>query len=321
MKLDILRLFVAIVDEGSLSGAGRRLSLARSVVSDRLQELERATGTHLLHRSSRAVRLTDAGNSFYAVAARVVSDLDEALAALAERDGELCGSIRVAAPLTFGVRHLCPVLNEFLVKHPRLTLDLDLNDRMVDLGAEGFDLAVRIGELADSALIARRLSTSRRVVVAGRSYADLNELPSTVSELERCPSVGYTNISPRDEWQFRRPDGSEVVIRPKPRVRVNNGEAQLRAVEAGLGLAVLPTFIVSEALQAGSIVQVGLDLEPVPDPIHALYPPNRHVSGRVRALIKYLRSAFIEPAYWDNVGSAARYRSSAAPDEWARSLA
>jgi DNA-binding transcriptional LysR family regulator len=298
MKLDALRLFIAIVDEGSLSAAGRRLGLPRSVVSDRLQELERETGVRLLHRSTRASRPTDAGSSLYTVAARTISDLDEAISALAERRGELCGSIRVAAPLVFGVRHLCPNLNSFLMEHPNVTLDLDLNDRLIDLTAEGIDLAIRVGELTDSALISRRLATSRRVVVASPAYAEANELPTTVLELEHHPSVSYSNIRPRDEWQFQRVDGSEVVVRPKPRVRVNNGEAQLRAVEAGLGLAVLPTFIVFDAIKAGAVIQVNLDMQPVPDPIHAIYHPSRHISARILALTDHIARALAKPG-WD----------------------
>lgn len=297
MRLESLRLFVAIVDEGSLSGAGRRLALPRSVVTDRLQELERDTGARLLHRSTRANRLTDAGNSFYAVAARTIADLDEVVAALAERRGELSGSIRMAAPVTFGLRHLCPSLGRFLTDHPQVTLDLDLNDRLIDLTAEGIDLAIRVGELTDSALIARRLATSRRVVVASPAYAEANRLPTTASELEHHPSVTYTNINPRDEWQFRRADGSDVVVRPKPRVRVNNGEAQLRAVEAGLGLAVLPTFIAYDAMKFGSVVEVKLDMELVSDPIHAIYHPSRHVSARIRAVIDHVAHVLAEPSW------------------------
>ncbi len=294
MKLEALRLLLTIVEEGSLAAAGRRLNLPKSVVSDRLAELEQEIGARLLQRTARSMRLTEAGVSFHAVAARVMEDLDEALDGLAERRGELRGMLRVTAPVTFGLKHLCPVLNVFLQTHPRVQLDLELNDRFVDLISDGFDLAVRIGELPDSSLIARRLGTSHRVVVAGAGYAAERGLPRNVSELEQHPAISYANIGPRDEWQFATEDGKQTFARPRVRVRVNNGQAQMNAVASNLGLAVLPMFIVNEMIKSGSIVAVDLGARPVPDPIHALYSPGRSLSNRTRVFIDCLVDSFSE---------------------------
>ena len=298
LKLDGMETFVAIVQAGSISEAARRLSLSKSVVSGRLADLETRLGARLLHRSTRTLSLTDDGAAFYETAVRVSHEIAEAAAAIAERSGELVGPLRVNAPMTFGTIHLGPALYPFLKRHARLDMVLDLNDQMVDLVGQGFDLAVRIGRLADSSLIARRLCASRRVVVMSPAYAEQHGSPRTLADLERHKAITYTNLRVHDEWMFQQ-DGRTTTVRIKNAFQVNNGQVQRDAVEAGLGIAVLPTFIAGPSMAEGRLIAARLDAEAIEDAVYAVYPPNRHLSTRVRSLVEHLRETFRDPPYWD----------------------
>ncbi len=298
LKLEGMETFVAIVQAGSISEAARRLSLSKSVVSGRLAELEARLGARLLHRSTRKLTLTEEGAAFYETAARISHELADATAAIAERTGDLVGPLRVAAPMSFGTMHLGPALYPFLNRHPRINLLLDLNDRMTDVVGEGFDLVVRIGKLADSRLIARKLCSSRRCVVLSPSYAAEHGMPRTVADLERHQAITYTNMRVYDEWQFVR-ERRTFGVRVKNALQVNNGVVQREAVAAGLGIAMLPTFIASEAVKEGRLVAAPLEAEPIEDTIYAIYSPNQHLATKVRALVDHLRTVFRDPPYWD----------------------
>ena len=298
LKLEGMETFVAIVQAGSISEAARRLSLSKSVVSDRLAELESRLGARLLHRSTRKLTLTEEGTAFYETAARISHELAEAAAAIAERMGDLVGPLRIAAPMTFGMMHIGPALYPFLKRLPRIDLVLDLNDRMTDIVGEGFDMAVRIGRLTDSSLIARKLCRSRRCVVMSPAYAAEHGMPQTLADLEGHRAITYTNLRVYDEWQFVG-QGRTTGVRVKNALQVNNGVVQREAVAAGLGIAMLPTFIASQAVKEGRLVVARLEAEPIEDTVYAVYPPNLHLSTKVRALVDHLRAAFRDPPYWD----------------------
>ena len=298
LKLEGMETFVAIVQAGSISEAARRLSLSKSVVSGRLADLEARLGARLLRRSTRTLSLTDDGAAFYETAVRVSHEIAEAAAAIAERTGELVGPLRVNAPMTFGTMHLGPALYRFLKLHPRIDLSLDLNDRMTDIVGEGFDMAVRIGRLADSSLIARKLCASRRSVVMSPAYAAERGMPRTLADLENHKAITYTNRRLYDEWLFDR-EGLTTAVRVKNGLQVNNGDVQREAVAAGLGIAILPTFITSQAVKEGRLVVAPLEAEPMEDTVYAVYPPSFHLSTKVRALVDHLREAFRNPPYWD----------------------
>jgi len=298
LKLEGMETFVAIVQAGSISEAARRLSLSKSVVSHRLADLETRLGARLLHRSTRKLTLTDDGAAFYETAARISHELGEAAAAIAERTGELVGSLRVATPMTFGSMHVGPALYPFLERHPRIDMTLDLSDRMVDLVGEGFDVAIRIVRLPDSSLIARKLCPSRRVLVMSPAYAAQHGMPRTLSDLERHKAITYANMHIDDEWQFAR-TGRGANVRPRTVLQVNNGIVQREAAATGLGMAVLPTFIASPAIADGRLLAAQLDASLVEDTVYAVYPPTRHLSTKVRALVEHLRDAFRDPPYWD----------------------
>ncbi|OOG23632.1 LysR family transcriptional regulator [Thioalkalivibrio denitrificans] len=297
MKLEGIRTFVAIVEAGSITAAARRLGVAKSVVSHRLSELEDAVGARLMQRSSRRLSLTEQGQTFHRFCARMLGELDEAVSLLAEEGHELRGPLRVAAPMSFGLLHLGPALFPFLREHPGIRLDLDLNDRMVDLVGEGYDMAIRIGQLPDSTLVARRLVSTRNVLVASPEYARAHGLPAHVEDLSRHRGILYSNVHPNDQLRFRR-DGGWVTGHFNVAMRVNNGDAMRDAAIAGLGIAVIPDFIVWQALEDGHLQVVRLDAELPESAVYAVFPQNRHLPAKVRALVDHLAASFGDPPYW-----------------------
>ena len=297
MKLDGIATFVAVAEAGSISEAARRLRLAKSVVSGRLAELERSLGTALVHRTTRRLSLTEDGAAFLERAARIAREVEEAAADLAERRGTLAGPLRIAAPVTFGRLHLGPALYPFLERHPRIELTLELDDRRVDAAADGYDAVVRHGAVADTRLVAWRLAPSRRVLVAAPSYLARAGVPTTVAELERHHGIFYTNRGVAD-WRFQGADGA-VVVRGRVALQVNNGDVMRDAAIAGLGLALLPSFLVADACRSGALRVVELEVEPESEFVYIAHPEGRRPSAKLRALAQCLRDAFGEPPYWD----------------------
>lgn len=297
MKLDGLEAFIAIAEAGSITEAARRLRLSKSVVSERLAELERTLTTPLMHRSTRKLSLTEDGVAFLERAARTVRDLEEAVADLSERRGTLAGPLRISAPVTLGRRHLGPALYPFLLKHPRIELMLDLDDRRIDIGAEGYDAAIRHGPVRDSRLMAWRLATSSRLLVASPDYLAHHGTPGNLAELEDHHGIFYTNRGVAD-WRFQNGDGI-VLVRGRAALRVNNGDMMLDAAIAGLGIAALPMFIASEAVKAGQVRVIDVGARTEPEYIYLAHPEGRRPSAKLRALADCLREAFGDPPYWE----------------------
>lgn len=296
LKLDGISSFVAIAEAGSISAAARRLGLSKSVVSERLAELEHSLGAPLFHRTTRKLSLTEDGAAFLARAVRIVREVDEAAAEVSERRGTLTGPLRLSAGVTFGRMHLGPALYPFLAKNPGISLSLELDDRRVDASAEGFDAVIRHGAIEDTRLVAWTLATSRRCIVASPDYLARHGRPQSLADLQRHRAVYYLNRGVAD-WRFTGVRSDEFV-RPVAALRVNNGDMMLDATLAGLGLALLPTFIVGAALKAGSLVNVGLG-QAEPEFIYVAHPEGRRASTKLRALVDCLRDAFGDPPYWD----------------------
>ena len=298
---DDMTVFVRAAEAASFSGAAQRLGLAKSVVSRRIGSLEARLGTSLFHRTTRRLSLTETGQAYYERARRILADVIEAEEVARRLQSELRGRLKVAAPMTFGMLHLAPAVVDFLVAHPQLEVDVDLNDRRVDLVNEGHDLAIRIGKLADSSLIARRLAPCRHVVCASSAYLRARGEPRSPEELEdgRHDCLAYSNRPISDEWRFCI-DGEWRSLRVRPtRLGVNNGDVLRDAAIAGIGLVVLPTFIVSEALRRGDLKAVLSDFELDDPAIHAVWPPNRELSAKVRAFVDFLSERFGGTPYWD----------------------
>lgn len=297
IRIEGIAAFVATVEGGSISEAARQLRLAKSVVSERLAELERSLGGALLHRTTRKLSLTEDGAAFLPRARRITRDVTEAAADIAERRGTLSGPLRIAAPVTFARLHLGPALYPFLNDHPEIQLTLDLDDRRIDVASSGHDAIIRHGTIDDSRLVAWKLAKSRRLLVASADYLAAHGTPRTLDDLRRHRGIFYTNRGAAD-WRFRTPDGA-VAIQARQALGVNNGDLIRDAAIAGLGLAMLPTFIAGPAVQAGALMTVPMDVEPDDEFLYMAHAQGRNPSAKLRALRAHLVGCFGAPAYWD----------------------
>jgi DNA-binding transcriptional LysR family regulator len=297
MKLDGIAAFVAVAEAGSISEAARRLGLAKSVVSERLAQLESDLAARLLHRTTRKLSLTEDGATFLERASEIVRAIDEAAADLAERRGTLAGPLRLSAPVTFGRMHLGPALYSFLAEHPRIELSLELDDRRVDAAAEGFDAVIRHGPIAESRLMAWRLAPSRRVLVAAPSYLAASGAPRSAAELAAHRGIFYTNRGVAD-WRFSGAAG-KLGAKAAIALRVNNGDIMRDAAIAGLGIALLPMWIAGEAIAAHRLAVIDIGAAAEDEFIYIAHPDGRRPSAKLRALAASLRQRFGAPPYWE----------------------
>lgn len=297
VKIEGIAAFVAVAEAGSISEAARRLRLSKSVVSERVAELERGLNATLLHRTTRKLTLTEDGIAFRERAVRIVSEVQAAASDLAERRGQLTGPLRIAAPVSFGRRHLGPALYPFLARHPEIELTLDLDDRRVDAASEGYDAIVRHGVIADSRLVVWKLARSRRLLVASPDYLERQGTPASLAELEGHRGVFYTNRGAAD-WRFEGPSGA-TIVRARLALGMNNGDMIHDAAVAGLGIALLPAFIAGPAVREGQLREIDVGLRPEPEFIYMAHPEGRRVSAKLRAIAQHLKEAFGDPPYWD----------------------
>ncbi|MDX3973882.1 LysR family transcriptional regulator [Shinella sp.] len=297
MKLDGITSFVAVAEAGSISEAARTLRLSKSVVSERLAELERSLGATLIHRTTRRMSVTEDGAAFLERATRILREVSEAASDLAERRGTLAGPMRISAPVTFGRLHLGPALYPFLAANPKIEMSLDLDDRRVDIASGAYDGVLRHGTIDDSRLMVWRLAPSRRVLVASRDYLASHGTPATTAELDGHKGVFYTNRGVAD-WRFATADGVEI-IRARVGLRVNNGDMLRDAAVAGLGIALLPLFIAGPDIRAGTLKLIDVGVRPSPEFIYLAHPEGRRSSVKLRALADHLKAAFGDPPYWE----------------------
>lgn len=296
MKLDGIAVFVCVAETGSITAAAQRLGLAKSVVSERLTELERSLGATLLQRSTRRSALTENGRMFLERARRILGETEDARAELARHSGGLAGPLRISAPVSFGVLHLEKPLYAFLRAHPRIDLTLDLDDRFVDAAADGFDAVIRHGAVSERHLIAHRLARSSRHLVASPGYLDAAPHLRKVSDLSAHRAIFYSLRE--SDWRFEGPEGAEVV-RSHSALRLNNGLMMRGAALAGLGVALLPRFLVHDDLRRGTLRIVELDRAPQAAELFVVHARDRGTSGKIGALVAHLREAFGDPPYWE----------------------
>ena len=298
-KFTDLEALVAVIEAGTFSAAGERLGVAKSVVSRRVSQLEKRLGSLLLHRTTRRLSLTDAGKNFYHRAVQILADIDEAEQSVASETAELRGAIKLAAPLSFGLNHLSDAITDFLKEHPAIELNLDLNDRNVNLVEEGFDMAVRIGALQDSTMVARRIGRSHAVICASQRYLKRYGEPTHPDQLNQHIGLQYSNISYKQQWQFQTKVGKVIFGQPQIRIRANNGEALAAAAIAGLGITSGPTFILGSAIKKGKLVPILNEYRSPSVGIYAVYPPGRLLPARIKTLSDYLADRFGDDPYWD----------------------
>jgi DNA-binding transcriptional LysR family regulator len=298
-KFEDIQAFIAVVDTGSFTAAADRLGAAKSAVSRRVSALEGRLGVQLLHRTTRVLNLTETGRSFYNHGTRILADLEEAEAAVQQEHGELRGTLRFALPLSFGVRHMCGPIATFSKLHPKVRFDLDLNDRRVDLIEDNFDVALRIGRLTDSSLIARRLFDVHAVVCASPHYLSIHGAPKTPADLADHQCLVYSNLIDPDKWEYEDSSGNKNAIKVNSTLSASSGDFLCNAAGHGMGLVIQPTFIASAAIRSGNLTPVLTDYTWPISPAYAMYPPTRHLSYRVRAFIDFLAEKFAGTPQWD----------------------
>ena len=290
--------FAVAVHEGTITAAAKRLGAAKSVISKRISDLEDHLGAQLLVRQGRRLGLTDAGRGYHEQAKRILAELTDAENSVAGESADLRGTLRVAAPMSFGTLHLAAVLIDLMRAYPELTIELDLNDRYVDLATEGHDFAIRIGRLPDSGLIARTIATNRHLICASPDYRARRGSPATPDHLREHDGLLYSLRESHGMWQLEV-DGEFRFYRIRARMRCNNGEVMQAAALGGLGLAILPTFMAAPHLASGALRAV-LEQHRLPGgEVSAVYLRDRHVPARVRVFIDALLAAYSPVAPWD----------------------
>lgn len=294
-----MRLFTRVVESESFSEAARQLGLAPSSVSRRINALEDELGVRLLNRTTRRLSSTEAGLIYYQRAVRILADAEEAKLAVSRLEATPKGRLRISTPISFGRLHIAAALPSFHARYPLVQIDLSASDSIVDLVAEGFDLAVRMGALRDSSLIARKLAPNRRVICGSPTYLERAGVPETPDELVHHNCLTFEYQARGKVWQLKGRDGTKKVP-VSGSLHTNNGEILLAAVLGGLGLAMLPTWHAGKEIQRGALQAVLTAYEVGPTSnIYAVYPHNRHLAPKVRAFVDFLVQRFASEPYWE----------------------
>lgn len=298
-RLEDMETFVRVVEAGSISGAAERMGIAKSAVSRRLSDLESRLGVQLFRRTTRRLDLTDSGRGFYERCLTILSDVAEAEDAVSQAHGMLRGRLRVAVPLSFGLLHLGPAICAFMQAHPEVEFDLDMNDRQVDLLAEGLDLAVRIADLEDSTLIARQLAPIHTVVCASPDYLARHGMPQTPEQLAEHNCLVYSNNPEPTLWRYHDPQGKAMSVRVRACLQASNGDFLHQAAIAGQGICLEPTFIVHKSIEQARLIPILTEYVWPSVNAYAVYPQTRHLSRRVRVFVDFLAERFAGTPYWD----------------------
>jgi len=298
-RFENMNTFIRVVEAGSISGAADRLNVAKSAVSRRLKELEKHLGVELFHRTTRQMNLTDTGRAFYYQAVRILDDVLEAEIATSQAHGTLKGSLKIALPSTFGLMHMGPVINDFIKEHPQIEFDLDFNDREVDLIQEGFDLAIRIANLPDSSLIARRIAPVKTVMCASPDYLEQMGTPQSPEDLIDHQCLVYSLLRDFEYWHLTDASGHDIKTKIQPYLKASTGEFLKDAAVKGQGIILVPTFIAYKEIESGKLIPLLQDYTSPQINAYAIYPQTRHLSQRVRAFVDLLVKRFEGTPYWD----------------------
>lgn len=292
-KILQMEVFAEVVRAGSFVSAAEGLGMSKAAVSRHIGELESRLGVRLLHRTTRRLSLTEEGHVFQARCAEILDSVSEAEDEISAQTGTASGLLKISAPTTFGIRHLAPLWGAFRERHPKVTLDITLSDRVADLVEEGYDLAIRIGRLANSSLISRKLAVTRMVLCASPRYLEQHGTPHHPHELGEHSILAYSYWSDKDEWQFAGPEGP-VSVRTRPCLTTNSGDTCRTAALAHQGVILQPSFLVNEDIEAGALIELMPDYKTVELGIFAVYPSRKHVPAKVRALIDFLGERFAD---------------------------
>jgi DNA-binding transcriptional LysR family regulator len=297
-RLGAMQTFVRVVETGSFSAVAREQASTQSAVSKQVAALEKHLGAKLLTRTTRTLALTDDGHRYFEDARRLVAEVTEAEGQLRRGEQQLRGWLRLAASVGFGVRVLRPHVHSFLAAHPGVKIDLKLNDGFIDLVEHGIDVAVRIGNLADSTLVARRIGRIRRAVVASRAYVQAataqGTMPSIPEDLKQHPCIVYTELRSRNLWDFSTPDGSSVLVRVEGPLQTNASDIVRAAVLDGIGIAYSPTWLFQDLIDSGAVQVLLPGWQASPLPLHLVSPPERRHAAKVRAFSEHLAQALAD---------------------------
>lgn len=298
-SLTDIAVFVEVVEAGSFTAASGRLSLSKAVVSKYVTRLENRLGARLLNRTTRRLSLTEAGRVLYDRSRGALEEIDGARAAVSRLNQAPRGTLRINAPMSFGVLHVAPVIPTFLERYPELSVDMELDDRKVDVVAGGYDVSVRIAALPDSSLVARRLGPCRHAVVASPAYLERRGRPSSPGELGGHDVLTYRYQQSAREWHFSTSGGRAIPVAVDGRLRMNNSLALREALLAGAGVARMPTFVVGEDIRAGRLVRLLPGYETIEVSIYAVYAERRHLAPKVRAFVDFMVGRIGEQPGWD----------------------
>ncbi|MCW9047573.1 MAG: LysR family transcriptional regulator [Gammaproteobacteria bacterium] len=298
-RFENMHTFIRVVEAGSISGAADRLNVAKSAVSRRLKELEKHLGVQLFHRTTRHMNLTDTGRAFYQRVVRILDDVLEAEIATSQAHETLKGSLKIALPSSFGLMHMSPIINDFMKEHSQIEFDLDFNDREVDLIQEGFDLAIRVADLPNSSLIARRIATVKSVMCASPDYLERMGIPESPEDLIEHQCLVYSLLRDSEYWHLIDANGNEIKTRIRPYLKASTGEFLKEAAVEGQGIILVPTFIIYKEIESGALVPLLKDYSTPQIYAYAIYPQTRHLSQRVRAFVDLLVKRFEGTPYWD----------------------
>lgn len=289
-KFESIRAFTQVVESGGFAAAARQMGLSRSAVNKLVLNLEESLQTQLLHRTTRRVSTTAAGRAFYERCLNILADLEEAELALSALQEEPRGHLRVNAPMTFGILHLGPLLVDFMAQYPDLQVELSLNDRFIDPIDEGFDVTVRIApDPGAASLIAHPLAPCPMVICAAPSYLQRRGTPTQPQDLANHACLHYGHRAQDNTWTLTSSDHDPITVSIHGPLCCNNGEVLTQAALAGLGIVLMPRFIVEDALHRGQLQPILTDFCPPSIQIYALYPVNRHLSVKVKVLIEFLK--------------------------------
>jgi DNA-binding transcriptional LysR family regulator len=298
-RLTSMAVFVAAVEEGSLSRVARRFGLSASMAGKHVSAIEADLNIRLMQRSTRQLSLTDAGRAYYARCKRILEEVDDANREASDAQQTVRGVLRVTAPVTFGAMHLGDVLARYLDQHPAVTVEVMLNDRYVDLLGEGIDVAIRIGRLLDSDLVARRLAPCRMVFCASPEFLKRYGTPRNAEDLRRAPRLAFSEAVSAGDWTLTDPEGLPHLIDGPVRMAANNTQMLLAAALAGAGVAYGPTFVFGERIAAGDLTTLLPDHRTSDLAIHAVYPTARNISLKARRFIDHLIASFGGEPSWD----------------------
>ena len=286
-----MQTFNAVVDAGSFVKAADALNMSKAAVSRYVVDMETRLGVRLLHRTTRRLSLTDEGQVFYARSKELLAELQEAEDEITSRSDAASGLLRINAPFTFGILHLAPLWGAFKAQHPKVTLDVTLADRLVDLVEEGYDVAIRIATLESSTLVSKRLATTRMALCASPAYLAQYGTPTRPADLAQHSVISYSYWATKDEWRFNGPEGP-VSVKTNPCIHTNSGDTCRVAALSHQGVILQPTFLIGKDLSDGALVELMPEYRSIELGIYAVYPTRKHVSAKVRALIEFLATRF-----------------------------